>query len=67
MDTVNLLKKKGLKENPEIALVLEIAERAREANELDVPQDFYVSSDVTAIPARLKQGAAEEFITACLV
>jgi hypothetical protein len=65
MPTVDQLMDKGLRENPEVALVLEIAERARAAGELDPPQEIYVSSEVTAVRTFSPQGSAD-FIAAYL-
>jgi hypothetical protein len=44
----------GLMENPEVAMVLEIASRARQVEAQTLPQDFRVSSEVTVVPVHLQ-------------
>jgi hypothetical protein len=46
---------KSLKEHPEIAVVLEIAVRAREIDAMELPRDFSVSTEVAAIPTYAQQ------------
>ncbi len=41
---------KALKENPDIQVVLDIAARARETEERELPHEIVVSTEVTVIP-----------------
>jgi hypothetical protein len=45
--------KKALKENPEIQLVLEIADRARQAEAHSGPRNIGVATDVAVVPTNL--------------
>jgi hypothetical protein len=57
MDTRGILKK-AINDNPEIAVVLEIAARAREVEERTPPQEIRASTEVAALPAHT-QNATE--------
>jgi hypothetical protein len=46
------LVQKALRENPELRLVLEIAERARQVESKEPPISIGVGTDVAAIPTR---------------
>lgn len=44
---------KALRENPEIQMVLEIAARARQAEEQEPPRNIGVATDVAVVPTNL--------------
>lgn len=48
----------GLKENPEVALILEIATRARETQERDLPRETRVTTEVAAVPTYSQHATA---------
>ncbi|HEY6420764.1 MAG TPA: hypothetical protein VIX59_17355 [Candidatus Binataceae bacterium] len=52
MQSANHLLQQGLKDNPEVAMVLEIAARAREVEARELPKDIGFSTEVTATPAK---------------
>jgi hypothetical protein len=49
MDAAEMIEK-GLKENPEVRLVLDIAARARETEARELPREIVASTEVVAIP-----------------
>lgn len=53
--------KQAIHDNPEIALVLEIAARAREIDERTPPQELRASTEVAALPLHAQHG-----VMACL-
>jgi hypothetical protein len=52
MDAEQIVKK-TLRENPEIQMVLEIAERARQAEASASPRNIGVATDVAVVPTNL--------------
>jgi hypothetical protein len=50
MKTAEQIVQQTLKENPEIRLVLEIAARARDAEDKTPPVDFTPKNEVIAVP-----------------
>ncbi len=50
MKAIEQLMEKGLTENPDVSLVLEIARRARETEERDLAIEIKDYSEVAAIP-----------------
>ena len=58
MKTSNQLILNELEKNPEVALVLEIATRAREIQERELPQEIRVASEIAAVPAFIQHATA---------
>ena len=50
MQPAKELVQRGMHENPEMSLILEIAARAREMEARELPQEIRVSTEVAAIP-----------------